>query len=432
LGSISSMGAVPPFSNSLHPYTQTSSQLQTTLNNINSLVPQTGIPTAGPPVTINQNNLAGGMNWALGGASPATVASSYVVGAYQNGLTCPSNTPFLSSANTCISCPGGYYDLNNQSCVSCANFNNLTQTCNGAVVTPVAPPPAVKPVVPPPVQPPPVTFITNTTSPSGLLLPPNQTLASYQASLSTYGNNLKQCPGSTPYFDGTSCISCPGQLFNVSIQTCQTCPSSTQYSNSTYQCLSIHYYTNLTANNLWISTVVSPTQLLNNMTANAAVSGAQACPPATPFWTGSQCIVCPLSTPYFSFDSNSCINCGGGTVFSLTTHNCVIAQQRQTSLTSPNLVLGGLPYNEWMYYYVNNQTANPQLANCPTSTPYFDGLTCISCSPPTPYFSLTHKACINCQAGTSYSSSVMECLSSSGNIVTQNPTLVKMAAGIFA
>lgn len=160
--------------------------------------------------------------------------------------------------------------------------------------------------------------------------------------------------------------------------------------------------------------------------------GAMACPPSTPYFDGSQCIVCPVAAPYFSFDTNSCINCGGGTVFSLTSHNCVIAQPHQTALTSPNLVLGGLPYNEWMYYYVNNQTANPQLANCPAATPYFDGLTCITCNPPTPYFSLTHRVCINCQAGTTYSTSVMECLSSAGNIVTQNPTLVKMAAGIFA
>ena len=178
LASIANMGAVPPFSNSLHPFTQTSYQLQTILNTINTLLPQTGTPTAGPPVNVNQNNLAGGLNWALNGATPSSVASNYVVGAYQNGFLCPMSAPYVSSFSSCMNCPRGYYDVNTLSCVSCANFSTVTQSCyNGPppVVNPVAPPPppppAVNPVAPP--QPPPVTFITNTTNPIGLLLPPN-------------------------------------------------------------------------------------------------------------------------------------------------------------------------------------------------------------------------------------------------------------------
>jgi hypothetical protein len=45
---------------------------------------------------------------------------------------------------------------------------------------------------------------------------------------------------------------------------------------------------------------------------------------------------------------------------------------------------------------------------------------------------MIEKKCTNCAAGTVYDASSRECLSSSGNIVTQNPTLAKMAAGIFA
>lgn len=104
----------------------------------------------------------------------------------------------------------------------------------------------------------------------------------------------------------------------------------------------------------------------------------------------------------------------------------------QTNLEAPNLLLDGHPFNEWKYYYVNNQTANPQLADCPLAKPYFDGITCVSCHEPKSLFSLKHRVCTVCADGTTYDKTVRECLSSSGNIVTQSPTLAKMAAGIFA
>jgi hypothetical protein len=81
---------------------------------------------------------------------------------------------------------------------------------------------------------------------------------------------------------------------------------------------------------------------------------------------------------------------------------------------------------------VNNQTANPQLGDCPEHKPYFDGKTCVACALPDNLFSLVLKVCTHCAAGTSYDPNTRECLSSSGNIVTQSPTLAKMAAGIFA
>ena len=448
------MGTVPPFSNSLHPYQQTSAQMTTVLTTINGLLTQTGTATAGAPVAIQQNNLAGGTNWALGGATPTSVASSYNVGTFQNGNTCPLATPYLNSLNQCFNCTTGtYYDLNTKSCTPCANFNTVTQVCVSAVVPPVVPPnstvppanstvapvnPAapvnntVAPVPPPPPPVVPTQYITNTAVPSGLLLPTNTSLPSYQAG-QPVGPNVKPCPSATPYFDGTSCIACgPGQLFDVAISTCLTCPTGTVYSNSTYHCMPIQYYTNITLNNQWISVNRNFTQLQTTMNTAAALPNAQPCPSSTPFYNGTQCIACGGTTPYYSFDTNSCQACGTATTFSSTIHQCVIVQQRITSLSSPNLILGGLPFNEWRYYYVNNQTANPQLANCPTANPYFDGKTCINCVAPAPYFSLMHRVCVNCAAGTTYSPTVRECLSSSGNIVTQNPTLVKMAAGIFA
>lgn len=51
----------------------------------------------------------------------------------------------------------------------------------------------------------------------------------------------------------------------------------------------------------------------------------------------------------------------------------------QTNLGTPNLILGGRSLNEWKGYYFNNQTADRQIADCPSAKPYFDGLTCIAC-----------------------------------------------------
>ena len=403
---LNSMSAVPPFSNSLHPFQQTSAQMATSITTIKGLLGQTGTVTTGAPVGVQQNNLAGGTNWALGSATVPSVASSYAVAPFQNGQTCPLATPYLSPTNVCMACPGGYYSVGNKSCVTCAYFNTVTQTCVPPAAPPVVP---VKPKVPvAPVAPAaPKQFITNTANPIGLLLPPNMTLATFQSQLPA-GPNVVPCPSATPYFSGTTCIACgPGQLFDTSISTCLTCPSNTVYSNTTFQCMNIQYYTNITSNLKWISVNKNFTQLQTIMNANAALPYAQPCPLSTPFYNGSQCIACPATTPYFSFDTNSCQKCGALTSFSAALHSCVIIQQRQTSLSSPNLVLGGIPFNEWRYFYVNNQTVNPQLANCPTAKPYYDGTTCISCVAPTPYFSLTHRVCINCAAGTTYNPSVM-------------------------
>ena len=341
------MGAIPPFNGSFHPFIQTSAQMSTVVTTMKGLLGQTGTITAGAPVAVQQNNLAGGINWALGTASIPSVASLYSVAPFQNGKTCPITAPYLSTTNVCMGCPGGFYSLGNRSCVPCANFNPSTQSC--VAVAPPPPPvvPANNSVAPPPPVVPaaPKQFITNTANPIGLLLPNNMTLATYQSSLPV-GSNVVPCPSATPYFDGTSCIACnPGQLFDVSISTCLTCPSGTVYSNSTYQCMTISYYTNITLNNNWISVNQNFTQLQNAMNIAAAAPYAQPCPTSTPFYNGKNCIACSGKTPYFSFDTNSCQACGSLTTFSSSLHSCVIIQQRQTSLKAPNLILGGLPLN---------------------------------------------------------------------------------------
>lgn len=157
---------------------------------------------------------------------------------------------------------------------------------------------------------------------------------------------MSPCPSTSPYFDGTKCIACPqNQLFSITIKTCQTCPSDTIYSTSTFHCEPVHYYTSLSTSDQWLSVQKTKDQLLQQEKQNASVSNSKPCPPEKPFFNGAQCIACAAPTPLFSFDSGACASCVNGTVFSSNLHSCVFAQQMQTNLNSPNLVLDGHPLN---------------------------------------------------------------------------------------
>lgn len=128
-----------------------------------------------------------------------------------------------------------------------------------------------------------------------------------------------------------------------------------------------------------------------------------------------------------------CTNCITPTIFDPNIYSCASKQRMQTNPTSAaNLILEGRSLNEWKTIYFNTQTADPQVSDCPASKPFFDGITCISCNTETPYFNLQYHICQNCPAETQYDASVKECLSTFGNIVTQSPSVLKMAAGIFA
>lgn len=71
------------------------------------------------------------------------------------------------------------------------------------------------------------------------------------------------------------------------------------------------------------------------------------------------------------------------------------------------------------------------IKDCPIDRPYFDGLRCISCSSKAPYFNLKHKICQFCDPDSIYDATVHECLSNSGQIIDQKPTIEKMIASIF-
>ena len=115
-------------------------------------------------------------------------------------------------------------------------------------------------------------------------------------------------------------------------------------------------------------------------------------------------------------------------------HSCVKPNNNyQTNIkSSPNLIYGGKPKNEWQTIYDRNIQDYPSIADCPEKKPYFDGILCISCPDERPYFNLEYKTCQQCQKGSKYDADIHQCLSEEGNIIKQAPNIEKMAASIFA
>lgn len=69
----------------------------------------------------------------------------------------------------------------------------------------------------------------------------------------------------------------------------------------------------------------------------------------------------------------------------------------QTNVTTaPNLIYDGTSKGEWITIYKQNEQKNPQIADCPSSTPYFDGISCINCPTSHPYFNLRYQLCQVC------------------------------------
>ena len=73
---INLMNKVSPFNGTMHPYQLNSAQMTNTISTIKGMLGQTGTITAAAPIIVQQNNLAGGSNWALGN-TPIPTAVSY-------------------------------------------------------------------------------------------------------------------------------------------------------------------------------------------------------------------------------------------------------------------------------------------------------------------------------------------------------------------
>lgn len=264
--------------------------------------------------------------------------------------------------------------------------------------------------------------VSNANNLVGLLLPPGTSFQDYKQSLSSNPQNqmLLPCPLESPFFDGTACISCStSQYFSSAARVCQTCPAQQIYNSQTYHCETINFYSNPDVK-IWTSIATSPSEILKKIANASTQTNAKPCPITTPYFNGQTCISCSNPTPIFSYDALKCTSCVAPSIFDPNLYSCVSPQRMQTNpATAQNLIMEGRSLNEWKTYYFNNQTADPQISDCPNSKPFFDGITCISCPADTPYFNLQYQLCQNCSKNTAYDAAEHECLSTSGNIVAQ-------------
>lgn len=105
-------------------------------------------------------------------------------------INCQSPKPIFNTTSlTCTSCKGGYY---NETDHQCYYYNGTNPSGNNNIINP-----------------------TEVTSPYTVF-----------------------CPESTPYFNGTTCISCNGSTpyFDQSQNVCVNCPQGTNYNSNTKSC----------------------------------------------------------------------------------------------------------------------------------------------------------------------------------------------------
>jgi len=100
-------------------------------------------------------------------------------------------------------------------------------------------------------------------------------------------------------------------------------------------------------------------------------------------------------------------------------------------ITSPsaNNLIYAYPISEYEKQYNAAKAANPQLADCPSSSPYFDqnAKKCVSCSSSHPYFNLHTNLCQSC-GSEGYDNENRKCKKSS---VTLDPTLERLIMNII-
>ena len=96
-----------------------------------------------------------------------------------------------------------------------------------------------------------------------------------------------------------------------------------------------------------------------------------------------------------------------------------------------NLIYGGIPYNQYVDTYNENQQKYPDIQDCPVEQHFYDGITCIRCPTYEPYFDMNKQLCVSCPADSEYSADRKECISTAGATVKTDPNPAKMYANIF-
>lgn len=241
------------------------------------------------------------------------------------------------------------------------------------------------------------------------LLLPNGT--TYQQLLDTPQQGEK-CPDATPFYNGSICIACASPLlFSSADKLCLTCPEGMYFALGEHNCVTQLYFSNLDGL-AWETNSKSLDDVVEGISIARSSPNYAECPKETPYSTQGKCISC-TSPLHFSYDTLNCSACPDGTALDLSMHKC-LAPGNLNFQTNPantsGLIFNGRSINEWANKYYQNLQEFAGISDCPTETPFFDGLACISCPHSHPYFNMETLVCQNCPGNTLYDIDQRECV----------------------
>ena len=287
--------------------------------------------------------------------------------------SCPSSSPFFSGSQ-CISCPlPNYFDYASSLCLQCGTglkFDTINHIC----------------------------------IPNSSVIPPNQLFNSninpssqnYVGVIPAVNPLYSTCTPQKPFFNGINCLSCSLPFyFNFTANACQGCTSYNMFNTTTKSCVinpaQIYYTSSLTGVNNYIG-LPKAVPFNNN-------KKIVPCPPNTPFSNGIQCLACTFPQ-FYNFQTNLCEVCKTGMVFDTLTRTCIartsLNASRNSDITVATNFMGTVP------------PYNNLLMTCPPTTPYFDGLSCVTCMPPM-YFDFTILSCLSCNPNFTFNPTTRQC-----------------------
>lgn len=137
------------------------------------------------------------------------------------------------------------------------------------------------------------------------------------------------------------------------------------------------YVTNLpiASNKLILPDGVTVADLQKQQQDLGQTSAVTSCPTDTPYYNGNTCISCGTGL-LFDVTTLTCTSCGSGQSYNQTTHKCVTITY-YSNLTNINWTSTN-PDN--VKKTAQTLAGTPGSIACPSDTPFYDGTKCIGCT----------------------------------------------------
>lgn len=135
------------------------------------------------------------------------------------------------------------------------------------------------------------------------------------------------------------------------------------------------------------------------------------CPIETPFYDGSECIICEDPNPVFDISQKKCVACPEGQHVENTQKQCIkdVYYTNWTSIDPPNYYPKSGPFPE----------VDEGAIVCPEETPYFSSeRTCIACEYPK-YFDVLNSECKSCEANHTFDFAEQQCVKTDSFKITK-------------